>query len=428
MSRPQETDSCSTEEGPESHVPNSTKLTFAGFRGAELAARLDLPSSPPRAIALFAHCFTCGKDIAAASRISAGLVGAGFGVLRFDFTGLGSSEGEFASTNFTSNVSDLVAAADMLRERYEAPRLLIGHSLGGAAVLAATRLIPEVRAVATIAAPSDPAHVAHVFTPSALRAIERDGEAEVELAGRRFRIQRQFLEDISTQRLEDAIANLGAALLVLHSPVDMLVDVDHARRIYQGAKHPKSFVALDGADHLLTNRADSSYVAAILATWAARYLPEAKQAPVGNNVPEGVVLVEEAGAGPFAQRVLAGNHSFLADEPIGTGDDMGPDPYQLLLAGLGACTSMTMRMYATRKRLPLDHVRVSLSHSRDHSDDCAAPADAPCKIDRIERRIEITGNLTEEQRASLAMVADKCPVHRTLEGDLRISTVIEGPD
>lgn len=259
--------------------PSVNKITFPGSQGSELAARLDLPSTHPRAIALFAHCFTCGKDIAAASRISAGLVDEGYGVLRFDFTGLGSSEGEFANTNFTSNVEDLVAAADMLRERYEAPRLLIGHSLGGAAVLVAASRIPEVTAVATIAAPSDPAHVADVFTPDALAAIERHGEAEVQLAGRPFRIQRQFLEDISAQRLDASIADLGAALLVMHSPVDALVDVDHARRIYEAARHPKSFVTLDGADHLLTDRADSTYVARLLATWASRYLPDTDSAP-----------------------------------------------------------------------------------------------------------------------------------------------------
>ncbi len=251
----------------------TSKITFTGSQGGELAARLDLPAGEPRAIALFAHCFTCGKDLAAASRISAGLVDAGFGVLRFDFTGLGSSEGEFANTNFTSNVADLVAAADMLRERHRAPSLLVGHSLGGAAVLAAANQIAEVAAVATIAAPSDPAHVAEVFTPETLAQIERDGEAEVSLAGRPFRIRQQFLDDIGGQRLSAAIGSLDAALLVLHSPVDELVGVDHAGLIYQAARHPKSFVALDRADHLLTDRRDSSFVAALLSVWADRYLP-----------------------------------------------------------------------------------------------------------------------------------------------------------
>jgi len=404
------------------------KITFPGSTGEQLAARLDLPAAPPRGIALFAHCFTCSKDIAAASRISAGLVAEGFGVLRFDFTGLGSSEGEFANTNFSSNVADLVAAADMLRDRHEAPSLLIGHSLGGSAVLAAARQIPEVAAVATIAAPSDPAHVAKVFTPDALAAIERDGEAEVELAGRSFRVKRQFLTDISTLRLAGAISSLGAALLIMHSPVDNLVDVDHARRIYEAARHPKSFVSLDSADHLLTDPADSAYVARILAAWAGRYLPVPEPAAETSHagaLAEGVVSVEEAGTGAFAQRVTAGTHTFVADEPIGMGDDTGPNPYDLVLAGLGACTSMTLRMYATRKKLPLDHVRVTLEHSRTHSDDCADPDDSPCRIDLIERTIELFGDLSADQRDSLAAIADKCPVHRTLEGDIRVATTIE---
>lgn len=253
--------------------PEITKVSFSGSKGAMLDARLDLPTGPPQAIALFAHCFTCGKDIAAATRMSAGLVEEGFAVLRFDFTGLGSSEGEFANTNFSSNVADLVAAAEMLRSRYEAPRLLIGHSLGGAAVLAAAPQIPEVEAVVTIAAPSEPAHVAAVFTPEAIAEIEREGEGEVNLAGRSFSIKRQFLEDISRHRLDAAISGLGAALLVMHSPIDNIVDVDHARRIYQQARHPKSFIALDGADHLLTKRPDSIYVARVLAAWSSRYLP-----------------------------------------------------------------------------------------------------------------------------------------------------------
>lgn len=254
-------------------MPRSAqKVTFTGSQGDQLAARLDLPDGEPAAVALFAHCFTCGKDIAAASRISSGLVAEGFGVLRFDFTGLGSSEGEFANTNFSSNVDDLVAAADMLRRRHRAPSLLVGHSLGGAAVLAATARIPEAAAVATIAAPADPAHIADVFSPDDLARVERDGEAEVQLAGRAFRIRRQFVEDIGGQRLDWAISTLDAALLVMHSPTDQLVDIDHARRIFQSARHPKSFISLDGADHLLTDRADSAYGARVLAAWSSRYV------------------------------------------------------------------------------------------------------------------------------------------------------------
>lgn len=402
------------------------KITFIGSQGHELAGRLDLPPKEPAAIALFAHCFTCGKDVAAASRISAGLVAEGFGVLRFDFTGLGSSQGEFANTNFTSNVDDLIAAADMLRDRHHAPSLLVGHSLGGAAVLAAAARIPEVTAVATIAAPSDPAHVTGVFTHDALDAINQHGEAQVDLAGRPFRITRQFLDDIGGQRLDDAVSTLGAALLVMHSPVDALVDVDHARRIYMSARHPKSFISLDGADHLLTSRADSAYVARVLAAWASRYVPQATVAATGTAPErrEGEVVVENADTGDFAQTVYAGRHVLTADEPLGVGDDSGPTPYDLLLAGLGACTAMTLRMYARRKGLPLDHVKVTLSHERTHSDDCTAPDAAPCRVERISRHIELTGDLDDQQQARLLDIADKCPVHRTLEGDLRVSTTL----
>lgn len=402
------------------------KITFTGSQGDVLAARLDLPPGEPVAIALFAHCFTCGKDIAAASRISAGLVAEGFGVLRFDFTGLGSSQGEFSNTNFTSNVDDLIAAADMLRDRHRAPSLLVGHSLGGAAVLAAAGRIPEVTAVATIAAPSDPAHVAGLFTAGALQEIDENGEAQVSLAGRSFRITRRFLDDIGRHRLEVDIQALGAALLVMHSPVDNLVDVDHARQIFEHARHPKSFVSLDTADHLLSDRADAAYVSRILSAWSSRYVPPAPTASSasGPTRTEGEVVVEDTGTGDVAQTIYAGRHVLVADEPLGVGDDTGPTPYDLVLAGLGACTSMTLGMYARRKGIPLDHVKVTLSHERTHAVDCAEPDAAPRRIEKISRHIELTGNLDEQQQARLLDIADKCPVHRTLEGDLRISTTI----
>ena len=400
-----------------------TKFTFPGSQGAELAARLDLPEGAPRAYALFAHCFTCSKDIAAASRISAGLVDAGIGVLRFDFTGLGASDGEFANTNFTSNVADIVAAADALRRQHEAPSLLIGHSLGGAAVLAATPDISEVTGVVTIAAPSEPAHVEGVFDAETLDAIERDGEAEVCLAGRSFRIRRQFLDDIANHRVESATASLDASLLVLHSPVDELVGVEHARRIYERARHPKSFVSLDRADHLLTDHADAQYVASLIAAWVTRYLPTPPDELRDEDPPvDGEVVVAESGTGAFAQSVRMGRHVLQADEPLGIGDDTGPNPYDLLLASLGACTSMTIRMYARRKGIALDHVEVRLAHERRHCDDCGDPDAPSSKIEVISRRIELSGDLTDEQVAKLRSIADRCPVHRTLTTDLRIET------
>ncbi|HWH34347.1 MAG TPA: bifunctional alpha/beta hydrolase/OsmC family protein [Acidimicrobiales bacterium] len=399
--------------------PDETEITFTGSQGDRLAGRLRMPTGRPRALALFAHCFTCGKDMATATRVGAGLVAAGFGVLRFDFTGVGASEGDFAATNFSSNVADLVTAADLLRERLAAPRLLVGHSLGGAAVLAAAGHIPEVTAVATIAAPSDTAHVAEAFGSESVERIRRDGEAQVDIAGRPFRIRRQFLEDIAEHDLEPAVAGLDAALLVMHSPIDDTVGVEHARQIFEWARHPKSYVSLDHADHLLGDPADAAYAAGVLAAWASRYLPPPEPGP---DRGEGVVVVEETGAGPFTQRILAGHHVLAADEPIGVGDDTGPSPYDLLLAGLGACTSMTLRMYARRKHLPLEHVRVTLEHRRHHADDCEGAESSPGAVEHIERRVEIEGDLSDDQRARLGEIAAKCPVHRTLESDLRITT------
>ncbi len=402
----------------------SEKVTFAGSDGATLAARLDLPAGRPRAYALFAHCFTCNKDIFAAARIAHGLAERGIAVLRFDFTGLGASEGDFANTNFSSNIEDLVLAADFLRERHQAPALLVGHSLGGAAVLAAAARVPEAKAVATIAAPADPAHVAAHFT-EARPEIEAAGEAEVLLVGRPFRIKKQFLEDIEAHRLEDAIAGLRKALMVFHAPRDEIVGIDNASRIFLAAKHPKSFVSLDNADHLLSRRADAVYVAEVLAAWAGRYLGEAAQAEEASapRAADGEVVVEETGAGKFTQRIAAGRHLLSADEPEAMGGlDSGPSPYDFLLAGLGACTSMTLRLYAERKGLALERTRVTLSHDKIHAKDCADCETKEGKVDRIRRRIQITGDLTPEQRARLMEIADKCPVHRTLQSEVSIET------
>ena len=410
----------------------STLLEFPGSHGALLAARLDLPDGPPRAYALFAHCFTCSKDGLASARISRALTEFGIAVLRFDFTGLGESGGEFANTNFSSNIEDLEFAADFLREEYAAPSILIGHSLGGAAVLAVTHRIPEVRAVVTIGAPADPDHLSHLLRESRAE-IEASGEAEVVLAGRTFRVRRQFLVDIAAQPQAERIGELGAALLVMHSPADTIVAVDNARRIYEAARHPKSFVALDGADHLLTSPADAAYAAAILATWAGRYaigpLTQAAAPPVPITVPdpaEGLVVVSESGSGAFAQEIRIGRHRLTADEPLPIGTDTGPSPYDLLLAGLGACTSMTLRLYAARKNWPLEKVTVSLRHSRLHAKDCADCETTTGQVDRIERVIQFEGNLEPDQIERLSDIADKCPVHRTLRSETVIHTTILG--
>ena len=343
----------------------SEKVTFPGGGGDVLAARLDKPAGRPRAYALFAHCFTCNKDIFAASRIAGALTDHGIAVLCFDFTGLGASEGEFANTNFSSNIADLVAAAEYMGRELEAPRILIGHSLGGAAVLAAAGRMPEAAAVCTIGAPADSAHVVKNFQ-DARPEIEAKGEAEVLLVGRPFRIQKQFLEDIEGHKLESAVAGLGKALLVFHAPGDATVGIDNAARIFQAAKHPKSFVSLDDADHILSRRDDAVYVARVIAAWVARYIDDAAgvdRPPPPVGVP-GMVVVAETGEGPFAQAISVGGRLALkADEPEDYGGaDSGPTPYDFLLAGLGACTSMTMRMYAGRKGLKLERVAVTLRH------------------------------------------------------------------
>ncbi|MEV4313947.1 bifunctional alpha/beta hydrolase/OsmC family protein [Actinocrispum sp. NPDC049592] len=390
------------------------KIEFTGSQGTPLAARLELPAGMPRAYALFAHCFTCGKDQVAATRISRALTGFGVAVLRFDFTGLGGSGGDFGNTGFSSNVDDLVLAASYLRTHHEAPTLLIGHSLGGSAVLAAKHRIPEVRAVATIGAPADPSHVAHLLGADTSE-IERSGEAEVSLAGRTFRIRQQFLDDIAEQPQASRIAHLDAALLVLHSPIDKLVGPENARKIFDTARHPKSFISLDGADHLLTDPDDAEYVASVLAAWASRYV-------LADRPGEGYVTVTDSGEGPLGQTVTAGRHSLPADEPVPIGVDSGPTPYDLLLAALGACTSMTLRMYADRKQLPLDRVTVQLRHSRIHAEDCASCETKTGLLDRIERTIHLDGDLTPEQRERLLQIADKCPVHRTLKSEIDIRT------
>lgn len=407
---------------------HSEKVTFPGSGGTPLAGRLDLPDAQPRAFALFAHCFTCTKDVLAASRIAQALTGFGIAVLRFDFTGLGGSGGDFANTDFTSNVGDLISAADYLREHHQAPTILVGHSLGGVAVLAAAEHVPETRAVATIGAPAGTEHLLHLLGGSRAE-IEEKGEAEVCLASRPFRIRKQFLDDVSSQPQLERIQRLGVPLLVMHSPIDDTVGVENAREIFDAARHPKSFVSLDGADHLLTRPADARFASSVLAAWASRYLDDearSSSSATAAAVPaeEGLVVVSENGRGPYGQRVTAGRHVLSADEPAPVGHDTGPSPYDLLLAGLGACTSMTLRMYAARKQWPLESVSVSLRHSRIHAKDCADCETESGQLDRIERVIQLTGALDAEQRRRLLEIADRCPVHRTLHSEVEVRTTM----
>jgi len=381
-------------------------IRFPGREGRALSARLDTPAQAPRAYALFAHCFTCSKDSKAAAYVAQALAAHGIATLRFDFSSL----------EFSSNLEDLLAAAAWLRERHQAPQILAGHSLGGAAVLAVAARIPEARAVATFAAPFDPAHVTHLVTV----AKENESDVEVTIAGRAFRVAKNFFDDLAGQQAAQAIAALRKPLLVFHSPRDTVVDIENASKIFLAAKHPKSFVSLDRADHLLTQKDDARYAATVLSAWASRYLePEAAAQAVPG------VRVAEAGEGRFAQLVAAGRHRLRADEPASAGgDDSGPGPYDLLLAGLGACTSMTVRMYAEQKKWPLEHVTVDLKHDKVHAADCAECETREGRIDRIERVLTLEGDLDDAQRARLLEIANKCPVHRTLHSEVWIPTTL----
>ncbi len=396
------------------------RFTFPGHAGHDLAARLDMPDGPHLATALFAHCFTCSKDITAARRIAARLAAMGIAVLRFDFTGLGHSQGEFANTSFTTNVQDLHAAHQALSDRGMPPGLLIGHSLGGAAVLRAAPDMDSVKAVVTIGAPADPGHVTHNFA-DAIPAIQRDGQAEVTLGGRPFTIGKDFVDDVSEANLSAALKSLKAALLVMHAPRDATVGIENASQIFLGARHPKSFVTLDDADHLVSKPADAEYAADTIATWARRYID--LQEPEVDGPPEGILRVSEADPKGFLQDIQSGPHHILADEPKAFGGtNRGLTPYGLVSAGLGACTAMTIRMYARRKKWPLTHVSVDISHNKAHAVD--ADTARPDKIDHFSRSITLTGDLDQDQRQRLLEIADKCPVHRTLERTSEVQTTL----
>lgn len=391
--------------------------------GLTLSGALETPEGEIRCYALFAHCFTCGKDVAAASRIARALTAAGIAVLRFDFTGLGNSDGDFANTNFSSNVQDLFAAVEFLRHEYSAPELLIGHSLGGAAVLAMAAQVAEVKAVVTIGAPHRADHVAQNFNAS-LAEIEAQGAAKVDLGGREFVIKKQFLEDLAGYEAGE-IGRLRKALLIMHAPLDATVPLAEAEKIYRDARHPKSFISLDGADHLLSNKQDSEYVAALIAVWSSRYLTPTQvitePAPAAGHI-----RVQEKDH-KFAQQVSSDSHRWLADEPVAVGGrNSGPDPYEHLLAALGACTAMTLRMYANHKQLPLAHVKVELSHGRDYATDCEDCDENPRQIEVIERQVLLEGELDQAQRERLLEIADRCPVHRTLHSELQVSTRLVG--
>lgn len=397
-----------------------SKIRFHNRAGLELAGNLELPPGGVwQATALFAHCFTCSRNIKAARNITRALAEAGFAVLRFDFTGLGESEGDFADTTFSSNLDDLEDAAGWMKDQLDAPQLLLGHSLGGAAVLAVAERLESVHAVATLAAPADPEHVLHQFG-SRIDDIERDGSAEVNLAGRAFRIRRDFVEDARSHSLDERLRKLRRALLVMHSPTDSTVSIDNAQKIFAAALHPKSFVSLDDADHLLSDDADSHYAGTVIAAWACRFLKFEQPEPSAG------ARVTGRTADKFLCRVQAGAHTLVADEPADHGgDDFGPDPYKYLAAALGSCTVMTLNMYARRKGLEIERVRCEVTHDRVHAEDCEECESTAGKVDRLTRVIAIEGNLNDDQRRRMLEIADRCPVHRTLENEIRVESRLE---
>jgi len=397
----------------------SQKLSFKNEQGIQLSARLDLPiDEKPIVYALFAHCFTCSKNLTAVRNISRSLTSNGIAVLLFDFTGLGESEGDFESTTFTSNIHDLFAASNFMKEEFEAPKILIGHSLGGAAVLFAGSQMENIEAVVTVAAPFDPYHVTHLIAED-IEVIKEKGKAEVNIGGRPFTIAKSFIDDISKHNAEDVAKELRKALLIMHSPQDTTVGVENAAKIYQAAHHPKSFISLDGADHLLTRKEDSIYVGNVIATWVRKYIDS--EEVKGKELTTNSKVVVRTGEGSFLTEIKAGRHHLLADEPkeVG-GTDMGPTPYDYLSAALGACTTMTLQMYANRKGWDLKEAKVHLNHNKDYVQDCEDCEKPTAKIDHFEREIELIGDLDEDQRNRLLEIADKCPVHKTLHSKVKV--------
>lgn len=396
------------------------KLQFDNAEGLALSARLEMPvDKKPLAYALFAHCFTCTKNLMAVTNISRALTAKGVAVLRFDFTGLGESEGDFADTNFSSNVQDLIDAAAHLEVHYEAPKIIIGHSLGGAAVLMAAGNIPSVMAVATVGAPADPPHVKHLFQNS-LEEIEETGEALVSLSGRPFTIKKQFVEDLEKTDLATRLKALKKPLLILHSPQDEIVDIRNAEKIYTGAMHPKSYISLDGADHLLTRKEDSTYVGHMIASWAVRYV--SLDVPKPDLKTDHQVVVRNEQQNGFFSEIMAKKHYLVADEPkdIG-GTDLGSTPYDLLVSALGTCTAITIRMYAKHKGIDLKEVKVHLTREKRHAADATDTDNPKSLMEFIDLELEVAGNITEEEKAGILRIAHKCPVHKTLVNGLQIN-------
>jgi putative redox protein len=401
---------------------SSENITFENSRGEKLSARIEFPiDRKPHNFAVFAHCFTCNKNFKAVRYITQALTAEGFGVLSFDFTGLGLSEGDFADTTFSSSVDDLICATNYLKENYVAPTLIVGHSLGGAAVILAASQFDEIKAVVTIGTPSAPQHVRHLLE-SGIEEIEEKGVAEVNIGGRPFTVKKEFIEDLDNQNLLGIVKQMRKSYLFLHSPQDTIVGIENASELYLAARHPKSFISLDGADHLLSKEKDACYAGDVIANWAKRYveIPEPKVLSTQSHIVAYLDTKEK-----FTTHIKADQHSLIADEPKSFGgNDFGASPYQLVASGLAACTVMTLRLYAERKKWDLKEVFCHIRHEKTHLEDCKDCENPKAKIDKFTRELELIGDLNDEQKQKLLEIADKCPVHRTLENVAHIETRI----
>ncbi|WP_033960001.1 bifunctional alpha/beta hydrolase/OsmC family protein [Psychroserpens jangbogonensis] len=400
------------------------KLQIVNKKGIKLQAYLELPANQkPNYFAIFAHCFTCSSTLSAVKNISRSLTNYGFGVLRFDFTGLGRSEGEFADSHFSANVDDLIAVNDFLKENYQAASLLVGHSLGGAAVLVAASKLDNIKAVATIGAPANVDHVKHLFSHGIDKVSEK-GKVEVNIGGRPFKIDEDFVSDFDKTDLPAIVKTLRKPLLILHSPVDTIVGIKNAEQLYHNAHHPKSFVSLDNADHLLSKSEDSKYVGNVIATWVERYFETKENIMLETNGEQLVGhlnLIEDN----FTTSIQTKTHSMIADEPASIGgDDFGPSPYEYLNAGLVACTAMTLKLYAQRKQWDLQEVFVYVTHSRKHSDDLGIETNKPKYLDHITKKLKFVGDLDDIQKERLKEIASRCPVHKTIASEVIFETTI----
>ncbi|WP_296703247.1 bifunctional alpha/beta hydrolase/OsmC family protein [Algoriphagus sp.] len=404
---------------------NPLKLTFRNRKGLDLAAHLYIPlDQNPRFYAVFAHCFTCSQNFSAVRRISTSLSQQGIAVLSFDFTGLGRSDGEFEESTFSSNISDLLDASDFLERNYESPKMMVGHSLGGAAVMYASFDLPKVEAVITIGAPAFPGHIKKLFKES-ISKIKEMGSAEVVIGGRPFRVSKQFLEDLEQKPLENMLKKLNKSLLIMHSPQDEIVDIQNAAELYNAAKHPKSFISLDGSDHMVSKETDSEYVGEVIASWSKRYVSLEKTTENLYDTEGNQVKVRLSGPG-FTTEIKTPHHHMIADEPLEVGgDNLGPNPYDFLMASLGSCTAMTLKMYADRKKWKLNEVTVFLNHDKVHLNDSKNPSEKESKVSRFTRLINLEGALDEDQRQRLLEISHRCPVHRTLEEDIVIQTLLK---